>query len=49
MAGCVVLLHVRDPCPPIGFGIGMGHGGEPAGDLPVAGQCDQIGEIVITQ
>src|SRR5713101_695544 len=45
--GCVVLLHARDPLPPVRFGVGMRHGRDPAHDLPVADQRDQIREIII--
>jgi hypothetical protein len=45
----VVLLHARDPFPPIGFGIGMGHSGEPAGDLPIIRQGNQVGEIFVAK
>ena len=41
MAGCVVLLHVRDPLPPVRFGVGVGHRSEPARDPPITGQRDE--------
>jgi hypothetical protein len=48
MAGCVVLLHVRDPLPPVRFGVGVGHRSEPARDPPITGQRDEVNVVSIT-
>jgi len=49
MAGCVVLLHVRDPLPPVRFGVGVGHRSEPARDPPITGQRDEVNVVSITR
>ncbi len=47
--GCVVLLHECNPVSPVCFGIGMRHRRDPASDLPVVDQRDQVGKIIIAQ
>ena len=44
-AGCVVLLYAPDPFSPVGFGIGVGHGGNPTSDFPIVDQGNQIDDI----
>jgi hypothetical protein len=46
-AGCVVLLHASDPLAPVGFGVRMRNGPDPAGDFPIAGERHQVGKVII--
>jgi hypothetical protein len=46
-SGRVVLLHASDPLAPVGFGVGMRNGPDPAGDFPIAGERHQVGKVVI--
>jgi hypothetical protein len=43
------MLDLRDPLPAIGFGVRMGHRGEPTCDLPITGQRDQSDKIAAAQ
>ena len=45
----MVLLHARNPLPPVRSGVGVWHRREPARHLPVTGQRDQVNEIAIIE
>ena len=48
-AGCMVLPDERDPFAPVCLAVRMRHRRDPASDLPVVDQRDQVGKIIIAQ